>query len=147
MVDKFDRRILFSYLQNKYSLTKLPKHFYMKMSNIFSGKLEGLTKKIPAEHLYDMWQRKSNYLDKVHMKNISMGKKMDSYVMLNYDLAILISKYDDYLSWLDKQKALTTKNENLKDNVTVTDVLYKYNIHNNNTNNENDLSDIIDDLI
>jgi hypothetical protein len=119
----------------------------MKMSNIFSGKLEGLTKKIPAEHLYDMWQRKSNYLDKVHMKNISMGKKMDSYVMLNYDLAILISKYDDYLSWLDKQKALTTKNENLKDNVTVTNILYKHNIHNNNTNNENDLSDIIDDLI
>lgn len=148
MIKKFDRKTLFSYLQEKYSLTKLPKHFYMKMSNIFSGKLDGLLKPIPPEHMYDMWVRKSNYLDNVYMSNISKGKKMDSYIRLNYDLAIIISKYDDYLSWLDKQKTMSATNENLKENVSITDVLYKYNATSNESkNSQDDFSNIINDLI
>lgn len=144
MAEKFDRRILYDFLQEKYGITKLPKHFFMKMSNIFNGKLDGLTKPIKPEHMYDMWVRKSSYLNKVHANNISKGKKMDAYIMLNYDLAVIMSKYDDYLAWLDKQKALTLVNENLKENVTVTDILYKYN---NQSNNTDDFADIIDDLI
>lgn len=143
--EKFDRRILFDFLQERYSISKLPKHFFMKMSNIFSGKLDGLTKPIIPEHMYDMWIRKTKYLNDVYANNISKGKKMDSYIRLNYDLAIIISKYDDYLKWLDKQKALTSENTNLKENITVTDILYKSNNINNNTNNS--ISDVLDELI
>ena len=127
MAKKFDRRILFDYIQDKYGITKLPKHFFIKMSNIFNGKLDGLSKPIPPEHMYDMWVRKSAYLDKVNNNNISKGKKMDSYARLNYDLAIIISKYDKYLEWLDKQKALSSENESLKENISITNVLYKQN--------------------
>ncbi len=146
----FDRKILYTFLQEKYNVTKLPKHFYIKMSNIFNGKLDGLLKPIPPEHMYDMWVRKSSYLDKIYQNNISKGKKMDSYVRLNYDLAVLISKYEDYLSWLDKQKALSSDNEVLKENVNITEVLYIQNPNNinNNINDSNqDLSDILDELI
>lgn len=148
MIKKFDRRILFNYLQDKYGISKLPKHFFIKMSNIFNGKLEGLMKPIPPEHIYDMWIRKSNYLNKVHENNISKGKKMDAYIMLNYDLAVIISKYNDYLAWLDKQKALSVSHENLKDNVTVTEILYKNNNQSNTKiNNDDNFADILDDLI
>jgi hypothetical protein len=143
--NKFDRKTLYSYLQEKYNIVKLPKQFFIKMSNIFKGNLNGLSKPIPPEHMYDMWVRKSNYLDKVYMNNITKGRKMDGYVRLNYDLAIIISKYEDYLSWLDKQKSLSSENENLKDNITVTDILYS---ENKNINNDKDnISDILDDLI
>jgi hypothetical protein len=144
--EKFDRNILFTYVQTKYNIVKLPKQFFIKMSNIFSGKLNGLAKPIPPEHMYDMWVRKSSYLDKLYSNNISKGKKMDSYVRLNYDLAILLSKYEDYLSFLDKQKAQTTVNTNIQENITKTNILYQ-NIKINNNNNQNDLSDIIDELI
>jgi hypothetical protein len=144
---KFDRKILYNYIQEKYEINKLPKHFFIKMSNIFNGKLEGLLKPIPPEHMYDMWVRKSNYLDRIYMNNFNKGKKMDSYVRLNYDLAVLISKYEDYLSWLDKQKALSSENNNVKENITVTEVLYKQNDIKDTNNDKDNLSDILDDLI
>jgi hypothetical protein len=146
MATKFNRNILFDYLQNKYSITKMPKQLFIKLSNIFNGKLQGLNKPIPPEHMYDMWQRKSSYLDKVHASNIIKGKKMEGYIRLNYDLAIIISKYDDYLAWLDRQKSLAVDNEKLKENVEVTKVLYKQNIQPSKQDN-NDIADIIDELI
>lgn len=147
--DKFDRKILFNYLQDKYEVTKLPKQFFIKMSNIFKGKLDGLSKPIPPEHMYDMWIRKSSYLDKVNSKNISKGKKLDNYARLNYDLAIIISKYDDYLSWLDRQKAQSADNSNLKESVVITEVLYSQSNNQKikNTNEENNFADLIDELI
>jgi len=145
MAKKFDRKILFNYLQDKYGITKLPKHFFIKMSNIFNGKLDGLSKPILPEHMYDMWIKKSAYLDKINNNNITKGKKMDAYVRLNYDLAVLMSKYDNYLEWLDKQKALSSENESLKENVSVTDILYKQN--NNEVINNNSIEDLLDDLI
>ena len=69
---------------------------------ITNGKLEGMTKPIPPEHMYDMWVQKSNYLDKLNMQNISKGKKIEGYLRVNYDLSVIISKYDDYLKWLDR---------------------------------------------
>jgi len=143
--ETFDRKILFDFLQTKYGISKLPKHFFIKMSNIFNGKLKGLSKPIPPEHMYDMWIQKSNYLDKVYANNISKGKKMDGYLRLNYDLAILISKYDSYLSWLDKQKAEEMQNENIKANISVTKVLY--NKQDNSIKNDDDIADILDDLM
>jgi hypothetical protein len=148
MDKKFDRKILYSYLQEKYSITKLPKQFFIKMSNIFKGNLNGQNKPILPEHMYDMWTQKSNYLDRVYMNNVTKGKKMDAYVRLNYDLAIIMSKYDDYLGWLDRQKLLTADNENLKENVTVTDVIHNQHKYQNNSSvNNDDISDILDDLI
>lgn len=147
--NKFDRKILFDYLQEKYGVTKLPKHFFIKMSNIFRGKLNGLLKPISPEHMYDMWIRKSSYLDKINSNNISKGKKLDNYARLNYDLAIIISKYEDYLSWLDRQKAQSSDNSNLKESVTITEVLYNQSNNNDIINNtdENNLADLIDELI
>ena len=147
--NKFDRKILFNYLQEKYEVTKLPKHFYIKMSNIFKGNLNGLLKPIPPEHMYDMWIRKSSYLDKINSNNISKGKKLDNYARLNYDLAVIISKYENYLSWLDKQKAQSSDNSDLKETVTVTEVLYNQSNNHEiiNIQDEDNLADLIDELI
>ena len=171
--DKFDRKILFDYLLDQYSIIKMPKQFFVKMSNIFNGKLQGLKQPIPPEHVYDMWQQKMNYLNKIHHRNQQIGKKMDNYNRLNYDLSIIINKYDDYLGWLDKQKAVRQKEEGLKDVLTRTNVLYnsdkgsasksnKVDKNNDNSNasgntsqglskkdslSDDDISDILDDLI
>lgn len=44
------------------------------------------------------------YLQKVYDKNIRMGKKMDGMARINYDMAIVLSKYDSYLEWKEQQK-------------------------------------------
>lgn len=142
--EKFDRNILYSYLQERYEVTKFPKQFFIKLSNIFNGKLSDLAKPIPPEHLYDMWLQKETYLNKVYMDNIRKGKKMDGYVRANYDLAILLSKYDSYLKWLDRQKSEKVSNEKIEESVQVTEVIYSTNLP---TKKEDDLSVFLDELI
>lgn len=141
---KFNRKILYSFLLEKYGITKFPKYFYVKMDNVFNGKLEGMTKPIPPEHMYDMWVQKSNYLDKLNMQNISKGKKIEGYLRVNYDLSVIISKYDDYLKWLDKQKAQTVENKKIEESITITEVLYS---KTNTKENSKDLADELDELI
>lgn len=137
--------MLFDYVQERYNIAKMPKHMYMKFSNIFTGKLNGMTKPIPAEHLYDMWRRKSQYLNKVYMNNLSKGKKMDGVAHLNYDLAVLTAKYDEYLKWIEKNKSEAQVNEQLKETVSVTPKLYQQ--ASSNKPKEEELSDILDELI
>lgn len=144
---EFDRRVLFNYLREKYGIPDPPKHFYIYMSNLFAGRLKGMSKPIPPEHLYDMWLQKSNYLDKIYMNNVSKGKTMNGYSRLFYDLAILINKYDAYLAWLEKQRVNESSNEGLKESVSVTNVLYTHNKQTEGDEDINDISDILDELI
>ena len=142
---KFDRRILFEYLMNKYEVTSFPKTFYMKLSNIFNGKLSTIAKPIPPEDLYDMWILKEDYLNKVYIQNIARGKNFkDGYLRCNYDLSILISKYDSYLKWKSRQDTLKEDEQKNIKNVTTTNVLYTNKLP---KQNNNDISDIIDELI
>ena len=147
MSDKFDKDILYKFIQNKYEITLLPKHFFMKMAKVYKGTLQGISRPIPPEHLYDMWIRKSSYLDKVHMQNISKGKKIEGYVRLNYDLAILISKYDDYLKWLDKQKYLKNEKEIVKEIISTENVTHMINNEKENKKESDNLFEMLDDLI
>ncbi len=146
---KFDRRVLFDYLMYKYSITKLPKQIFIKISNIANGKLEGLSKPVPEEHLYDMWVRKSSYLDRIYTRNAATGKKMSSYVRLNYDLAILLAKYDDYLGWLDKQKTADIEAKKLEESVSAESSLQVKRAAKSVDNNKktSGISDILDELI
>lgn len=142
---KFDRKILFNYLMDRYDVTSFPKSFYIKMSNIFSGKLSTISKKIPPEDLYDMWTLKESYLDKVYMQNMAKGKNMkDGYLRCNYDLSILMSKYDGYLKWKSRQQTLVEDEKKNIENVTTTKVLQTTVIENKK---EDDIADILDELI
>lgn len=59
---------------------------------------------VPWSHLYDMWRRKANYLNKVDNDNKTKGKVLEPEARLHYDLAILLNKYDSYLRFIEKEK-------------------------------------------
>lgn len=130
----------------RYDITKLPKSFFIKMAKVYDGSLNDIKQPVPPEHLYDMWCQKEQYLNKVYMNNISKGKKMKGYLRLNYDLAILLSKYDDYLKWLDRQKTVKAEDEEIKESVSTTEILYT-DIKKQENNNNDNLIDILDELI
>ena len=44
------------------------------------------------------------YLLKVYDKNCRSGKTLEGMSRINYDMAIILSKYDSYLSWKERQK-------------------------------------------
>ena len=82
----------------------MPKAFFVRLDSVYKGTYRGLAQPIPPEHLLDMWQQKINYLDKVAEQNRKKGKEVDGLSRLNYDLAILVSRYPAYLTWIKKQQ-------------------------------------------
>ena len=92
------------WLYEQYNVSFLPKHFFMQLQDVYKGKYKGLNKPVPVEDLWDMWKRKMPKLLQIYDKNKRMGKDMDGYLRIRYDLAIILSKYDNYLQWKEEQK-------------------------------------------
>lgn len=104
--DTILRERFYRWLQNSYNVVVIPTYFFVKIDSVITGEYKGLTIPIPLTDLFDMWQRKKNELDKIAMNNLAKGKGIDSITRLNYDLAILVNKYDSYLNWKNKQKQI-----------------------------------------
>lgn len=147
---------LYNFLSDMYDISFFPKFFYIKMDSVYKGEYKGLKKPIPPEHLLDMWEQKKSYLIKVYERNRTHGKEIDGLQRVYYDLAILLSKYDSYLKWKDKQETVQLdKNERERQAVDfVNQQMVSKNIQNNkvvnnikNINDKNiDINSILDDI-
>lgn len=101
---KNPRRILTDWIYMTYGVSYLSSRFFQKLESIYKGTFQRLNKPCPPEDLFDMWMQKKPYLDKVALRNQQKGMEMSTEQRINYDLAILLSKYDDYLAWKNKMK-------------------------------------------
>lgn len=101
---KNPRRILTDWIYMTYGVSYLSSRFFQKLESIYKGTFQRLNKPCPPEDLLDMWIQKKPYLDKVALRNQQKGMEMSTEQRINYDLAILLSKYDDYLAWKNKMK-------------------------------------------
>lgn len=103
--NKVTQKTVTDWIYKTYDISFLPKYFFMNLSKISKGKYKGLNKPVAWVDLLDMWQRKMPYLEKVHIKNEQQGKHIEGMARINYDLAIILSKYDNYLAWKSEQEA------------------------------------------
>jgi hypothetical protein len=110
---KKEKDRLFKWLQNTYNTVVIPKYFYMKMDSVFDGTYKGLSRGIPPEDILDMWKRKINELNRINNQNKNKGKVLIGVARINYDLAIILSKYDSYLKWKEEQKLLENEKQNI----------------------------------
>ena len=109
---------VFNFIKDAYDITIIPTTVWQKLSNIYNGTFKGMTYGIPPEHLLDMWERKIDMLNGIANRNNTKGRTMNVDQRINYDLSVLVNKYDSYLKWLEKQKILEAekeieKNENI----------------------------------
>lgn len=138
---------LFKWLQYTYNTVVLPKYFYIKMDEIFSGTYKGLSKEVSPENLLDMWKRKKNELDRINYSNVKKGKSLVGCARIQYDLAVLLGKYDSYLKWKEQQKLLENEKE-----IIITDSnkpRINYEIINKsieNQNTETNINDLLDEV-
>ena len=98
------RNELYDFLFEMYNISFFPNYFYIKMESIYKGTCKNLNRPVPPEDLLDMWKQKRNYLDKVAEQNRKKGTEITGVNRVNYDLAILLSRYDAYLKWKEQQK-------------------------------------------
>lgn len=136
---------LIRYLTSVYNVTYYPSFFYKKLAEINSGTHKGMTTGIPYDDLLDMFQKKRGYLDKVAFNNNKIGKVMTGLSRINYDLAILINKYDEYLSWKNKQKVIENSVNVEKEDKGKINIDYKK-IKHTSEDVGLDVSDILNDI-
>lgn len=136
------------WIYKAYNVNFLPKYFFTKLDTVYKGTYKNLKTPIPVEDLFDMWKQRINDFDKIAENNRKKGKEMSGVNRINYDLAILVGKYDSYLSWKEKQKLAQA---DIKKTIAE-----KVNINYNNikpTDNERtkenknlDINDILDEI-
>lgn len=140
---------LCKWLQYNYNIVSLPNYFFIKLDSVYNGTYKGLLRGIPPEDLLDMWQRKKKELDNIANKNKSKGNQINGIGRLQYDLAIIISKYDSYLNWKEKQKIFEQEQNKLIQESQDKQINYSkinktIDIHKNN--NETNINNLIDEL-
>lgn len=112
------RNELYEFLFEMYGISFFPNYFYIKMDSVYKGTYKNLNRSVPPEDLLDMWRQKRNYLDKVAEQNRKKGTEISGVNRVNYDLAILLSRYDAYLKWKEQQQiAVAEMNDSKKRSV------------------------------
>lgn len=145
---------LYNFISDMYDISFFPKFFYVKMDSVYKGEYKGLKKPVPPEHLLDMWEQKKSYLLKIYERNRTHGKEIDGLQRVYYDLAILLSKYDSYLSWKDKQENVQMDEQERKrhavdfnnQKVVSRNIPNNNKVRNNVGNNNIDINSILDDI-
>ena len=145
---KSTKNELYEFLFDMYDISYFPQYFYIKMNSVYKGTMKNLNKPVPPEDLLDMWKQKRNYLDKVAEQNRKKGNEILGVNRVNYDLAILLSKYDSYLKWKEQQKiAIAELDESKKRNIEkieYTDVARPKRV--GASNNKVDINSMLDEI-
>src|SRR5574344_1202883 len=85
---------VFNFIKDAYDITIIPTTVWQKLSNIYNGTFKGMAYGIPPEHLLDMWERKIDMLNGIANRNNTKGRTMNVDQRINYDLSVLVNKYD-----------------------------------------------------
>ena len=148
-----DRDRLTYWIYENYDITVLPSLFFQKIKQINDGTFSmRINTPISYYDLLQIFKKMKTYLDKVNNNNERKGKKIDSIRRIDYDLAIVINNYDEYLKWKQKQKSEEIEKAEIK-----SDVILKNDINintisslqrkNNQVNNEEiNIADILDEV-
>ena len=129
-----------------YGVTFLPKYFFMNLEKIYKGEYKNLNRPVPPEDLFDMWQQKINYLNKVADTNMKKGKKMDGLGRISYDLAIILGRYDNYLEWKKKQEIANEAVLSAKTQENTIDYNVIKKTYTQNNVDEIDINSLIDEI-
>lgn len=131
---------LFKYLCLHYNVIMLPTYIFTKMEQIFTGTFRNMNKAIPPQHLLDMFQRRQYQLDKIYHK-----EKLDGNALINYDLAVLIGKYNNYLDWIERDRKEKTEIVSFLEEKKINISEVTGNIKNNRIQKEKEKIDLLDE--
>jgi len=148
-----DRDRLTYWLYDNYDINVLPILFFQKIKQINDGTFAmRVNVPIPYYDLLQIFKKMKTYLDKVNKQNERKGKKIDIIRRVDYDLAIVINNYDEYLKWRQKQKTeeidkKAIKNDIIsKSDIKINTISTLQRKNNQNNNDEINISDILDEV-
>lgn len=146
--DVIYKDLIYEFMLENYDLKVIPNVVFQKLDAFYSGQFKGLSQPIKPEELYEMWTTKMNYLNKVNVHNIQLGKNIEGGSRIKYDLSILLNKYDDYLAWKERQKVNKEVKKQLEEDIVKETKIKKAiaNIRPVVDDEEEDMDDILNDI-
>lgn len=141
----FARDELNAWLLENYDITMVPSRFWQVVADLEIGKYKGSRcKPVTVNTLCGCWKWGQKKLNEIHQYNKSQNKgPADDNARLMYDLAILVGKVPNYLSYKEKQKA--ARNE-MKRTAISSDDIDMSKIRHGKQIRKKDISDISDDI-
>ena len=141
----FARDELNAWLLENYDITMVPSRFWQVVADLEIGKYKGSRcKPVTVNTLCGCWKWGQKKLNEINQYNKSNNKgPTDDNARLMYDLAVLIGKIPNYLSYKNKQK--TAQNE-MKRTAISSDDIDMSKIGQGKQIRKKDISDISDDI-
>ena len=133
------------YLLINYDVGSLSSRFWSTINDIGNGVYRHKKcKAISCDVLLDMWKHYQKYLNDVNTWNKSKGNNIDGEGRVNYDLAILMGKYSEYIKIKAKRDAEEAERQLRQKEVVKID--YNKIKSEHKTNGLDDISSLIDDM-
>lgn len=152
--ESIDRDRLTYWLYDNYNISVLPNLFFQKLKKINDGTYsDKIIVSISCYDLLQIFKKMKSYLDKVNSNNERKGKGIALSQRVNYDLAIVLNNYDEYVKWRQKQKTENIEKVKLQEEIKSKNHIQINNItaiQKNNTQQDNNeeinIADILDEV-
>ncbi len=92
------------WLYSMYSTTYLSTYFFNTLESVYIGSYKNLNTAIPLEDLWELWKLQKSDLEKIHDTQKRKGKEIEQGLLPLYDLAIVVSHYDEYVKAKERLK-------------------------------------------
>lgn len=141
----FARDELNDWILDNYNVVEVPKRLFQTVAELEMGKYKGKRcKPVKTSTICGCWKWGQRKLDEINKHNKSNGKgPTDDSARIMYDLAILVGKVPQFLSY--KEKQIMATNETVRDSMHYDDVDMSKIAQSKQTARK-DISDISDDI-
>ena len=130
---------IYHWMIDKYSVSIIDQRLFMKLKDIYSGKMHGLAYPIPASELLDEWKY---YWDE--LCDIRRFKRLTGEQAINYDLAVLLGKNVEYRDVLvrksvEEETVINAQKDEIKVEIDIINAMQKNNCRTINSNRRAEL--------
>lgn len=107
------------WLYSMYDTTYLSTYFFNTLESVYIGSYKNLNTAIPLEDLWELWKLQKSDLEKIHDTQRRKGKEIEQGLLPLYDLAIVVSHYDEYIKVKERLKRAQAERASYQSKINV----------------------------
>lgn len=107
------------WIYKTYDTNYLSRYFLNELEGVLQGTYKNLKRAIPLDDLWELWQKSTTELRKIHENKKRQGDEISLSSQPLYDLAIVVSKYEDFLREKEKNRRIQAERESYLNNIQI----------------------------
>lgn len=107
------------WIYKTYDTNYLSRYFLNELEGVLQGTYKNLKRAIPLDDLWELWQKSTTELRKIHENKKRQGDEISLSSQPLYDLAIVVSKYEDFLRDKEKNRRIQAERESYLNNIQI----------------------------